>query len=326
MRAGRILLVAAALGACTHGEPFTPGVYTPTGPSTGGFPRRLTFDLGADSTPFWLSNGSGVLYSFERLDRPDHDRCLGFVPDGGGTRSFQICNTSAPGDDTTDTYASPALSPGGRLAYFRAANRVFRQARTFVGIGIGTLADPEAGPLLDDLPRAFAAGLGETAARIHWLSDSDFVYVAVSLPAPLDPSRPLAVVRVRLRGAVAAYEILPGTDFASSVTVTAADTIDYTIRGDSRVYRRALAVDSTVVAHDFGGRVPIAVGAAGSRLAAITAGNPNQLWMVDLTDGSETAIPTPGNPLDLALAGSGDRLVAVVAGGGNIDLWELALP
>lgn len=324
--AGRALLLVAALAACGHEDPFLPGLYTPEGPYAGGDPLRLTFDLEADSTPTWLADGSAILYSFGRLDRPDGDRCLGLVPAGGGSRRIAFCNTSPAGDDSTDIYTSPALSPGGRLAYFRSTLRAARPARTFVGIGIGTLAAPEAGPLLDNLPGGFAAGLAETATRIHWLSDSDFVYVAVSLPAPLDPSRPLAVVRARLRADSAVYEILAGTDSATCVTAVG-DTIYYARRNDSRVYRRALSIDSTDVVHAFGaGETPIAVAVAGSRLAAITSGSPSQVWLVDLNSGSETVIPAPGNLLDLALAPAGDRLVLVVAAGGNIDLWKVTLP
>jgi hypothetical protein len=36
-------------------------------------PRRLTFNLGDDRTPSWLPDGSGIIYSSEREDRPDHD-------------------------------------------------------------------------------------------------------------------------------------------------------------------------------------------------------------------------------------------------------------
>jgi hypothetical protein len=318
-------LLSLGLVACAHDAPFTPGPYGPGGPYSGSAPLRVTFDFSGDSTPIWLPGESALLYSFQRADRVDHDRCLGILPVQGGARTRQICHASALSIDSIDTFTSPALSPGGRLAYFRATDRLFRNARTFVGIGVGTLAAPESGPLLDNLPRGFSAGLGETATQLGWLSDTDFVYLAVSLAQPpVIPSRPVAVVRARLRADSAVYEILANTDTATSVAVAGPDAIYYTVEDDSRVFRRVLSTDATSVAHDFGGgRFPTAVQVAGSRLAAIVS---NQIWLVDLTDSSETFVPAPGAAQGLALAPSGTRLVATLSSGGNVDLWVFDLP
>lgn len=323
-RTGRAVVLVVALVGCTHSEPFTSHRYPPGGPYDAGTPRRLTFDLGVDATPAWVPDESGVLYSFERLDRPDHDRCLGQLPATGGTRTLSICNISAPGDDSTDVLISPALSLGGRLAYFRSAATLFPQRPTSVAILVGTLAAPAAGPVLQDLPRSFTAGYAETVEQIRWLSDTDFVYLPVSLPALFEPTRPLAIVRVRLRGDSAAYEVLANTDTASSVAAVGADTMYYTVRGDTRVFERVLSTGVTTVAHDFGaGASPRAVQVAGARLAAIIA---NDVWLVNLTDGTETLVPTSGPVLDHALAPSGTRLAAVIVDGGNVDLWLIDLP
>ena len=313
------VLAGLALGACAHEAPWEPGTYTPTGPYARGLPTRLTFDPSADSSPFWLPDGSGVLYSFERRDRPDRDRCLGLLPAEGGTRRLQICNTSGPGADSTDLFGWPALSPGGRLAYFRMVRPAFRQAITFAGFDIGTLSAPQAGPLLDRLPGTFAAGLGLSATQTGWLSDSAFVYLAVSIPAPFVPAASLALVRTRLVADSAQYDILPNTDTATSVDVQPPDGFYYTVRGDTRVLYRVLPTDSTTVVHDFGaGRIPTAVQVSGLRLAAIIL---NQIWMVDLGTGTEQLLPAPGPAMGLALAPSGTRLAAVLNVGGNVDLW-----
>lgn len=317
-------LLSLGLLACGHDAPFTPGPYAPGGPYSGSAPLRLTFDAGGDSTPLWLPGEATLLYSFQRADRVDHDRCLGILPAGGGARTRQICHSSALSIDSIDTFTSPALSPGGRLAYFRATDRLFRNARTFLGIGVGTLAAPESGPLLDNLPRGFSAALGETATQLGWLSDTDFVYLAVSLAQPpFIPSRPVAVVRAHLRADSAVYEILANTDTATSVAVAGPDAIYYTMTGDSRVFHRVLSTDSTSVAHDFGGGIPSAVQVAGSRLAAIVQ---SQIWLVNLADSSETLVPVPGPAIGLALAPSGTRLIAVLSIGGNVDLWTFDLP
>jgi hypothetical protein len=318
-------LVGFGIGACAHEVPSTSGPYVPAGPFAGGAPLRLTYDLGGDSTPFWLPDESGVLYSFERADRRDGDRCIGFLPVGGGSRTNQICHATGLSLDSIDSFSSPTVSPGGRLAYFRATDRLSFVARTFAGIGIGTLAAPESGPLLDNLPRDFANELGETATLIGWLSDSELVYLALGLAQPpVIPWRPLALVRARLRADSAVYDILANTDSATSVTVAGPDAIYYTIASDTRVFHRVLSTDSTSVVHDFGGsRAPTAVQVAGSRLAAIVL---NQIWLVDLTDSSEALVPGPGAAVGLALAPSGTRIVAVLDLGGNVDLWMFDLP
>src|SRR5256885_8825838 len=77
---------------CDHGTPFATGTYGSDQPFTAGSPRRLTYNLGQDRAPAWLPDESGIVYSFERTDRPDRDRCLGILPPEGGQRVSTICD------------------------------------------------------------------------------------------------------------------------------------------------------------------------------------------------------------------------------------------
>src|SRR2546421_10331964 len=86
-------------------------------PFAGGSPRRLTFNLGDDRAPAWLPDGSGLLYSLQRRDRPDRDRCLGLLPPDGGRLERPPCDANPAADDSTHVLTEPAPPPAGPLAY-----------------------------------------------------------------------------------------------------------------------------------------------------------------------------------------------------------------
>src|SRR5256885_8297828 len=77
-------------------------------PFAGGSPRRLTFNLGDDRAPAWLPDGSGLVYSFQRLDRPDRDRCLGLLPPQGRRLLRTLCDANPPAADPTNVLTEPA--------------------------------------------------------------------------------------------------------------------------------------------------------------------------------------------------------------------------
>ena len=103
------LLLVASLAACEHSSPFHPGTYAPTGPLGSGSPLRLTYSPGQDLTPVWLPDGSGILYSRERVDRRDRDRCLARLPAGGGAITGELCDRIPAADDSTDAYQWPEI-------------------------------------------------------------------------------------------------------------------------------------------------------------------------------------------------------------------------
>lgn len=325
---GRYWLIAlAALAGCDHGALFRPAGYGSDMPFTAGTPTRLTFNPGVDRMPAWLPDESGILYSFERLDRPDRDRCLGLLPATGGSRARELCNRAPAADDSTDVWEWPTVSPGGRLAYVRQS---FWLARlNSEEIALGSLPAPEVGPNIRSLPQVLPSGSAARLRQLSWLGDSALIYVALSAPASLLPVRPIAVVHVDLTGAQPAFAMVPGTDSVSSAAVgERSDVVYYTRAGDTRVYRRALAGDSIV--YDFAvAGVPTAVQVAGSRLVAIVTNQFNvvNLRVVNLSDGTNSVVPTAGlQLLELALSRSGRHLVVGAQAGGNVDLWLFELP
>src|SRR5947199_248890 len=83
----------------------------PAGPLGTGAALRLTYNPGTDLAPLWLPGGSGaggILYTAERVDRADHDRCFAILPPAGGAIERYVCRTSAA-DDSVDVFENAAL-------------------------------------------------------------------------------------------------------------------------------------------------------------------------------------------------------------------------
>lgn len=316
------LIVLPALAACDHGPLFRPTDYGSGGPFSPGSPTRLTYSPGIDGSPAWLPDESGILYSFQRLDRPDHDVCIGLLPPAGGTREREICNRDPAADNTINVYDWPAVSAGGRLVYARKDSASPLAPRPFlVAMVFGTLAAPELGPVLQSLP-GVPGGVAREPRQLRWLSDSALVYIAWTAAEGLTPARPLALVRVDLTGGTPTFRVFPGTENATSVAVSpSGDSIYYTLAGDRSVYLRVLSIGATAVAHDFGATgIPTNVQVRGTRLAAIIGGS---IYLVDLATNIETLLPGAGFFFtDLTLSRSGRHLVAVA----RADLWLFELP
>jgi hypothetical protein len=274
-------VLLAAL-ACDHPTPPEPGDYRPHGPFNAAVPRQLTFNPGEDLAPAWLPDGSGIIYQFQRLDEADFDRCLGILPAAGGTRT-EICNTSVFSDDSTDVYGAPAVSPAGRLFYTRASDfwRLHNAAPAYQSIVVAPLATPLLVDSVRNLPYAVTPGgtMHYGIADVQWLDDSAVIYVAElviygSCARCRDTLHTgLELARMDLRGAPGTVTSIPGTDSASSVALGAGDTIYYTVAGDSRVLRRALATGDTATVWDFGSAgVARDVAVRGRRLYAVVGG------------------------------------------------------
>src|SRR5436309_1960365 len=119
-------LLALALTGCGHSQPFRPGDYGSGQPFVPGSPRRVTYNIGDDRAPAWLPDESGFLYSFQRVDRPDRDYCLGLLPPAGAA-------SPAPPAVPATLYAS-SVAPGGTadVIFFTLGgdSRVFRRVRS----------------------------------------------------------------------------------------------------------------------------------------------------------------------------------------------------
>jgi hypothetical protein len=345
-------LCVLALAACDHTAPFRPVSYAPTGPLDGGALVRLTFSAGQDLDPVWESGGD-ILYSRERFDRSDRDRCIARLPGAGGAVTGELCDRQALSEDSTDAYAwpAPATDGSGRIVYTRATS--------FTGLGslaphdqqlvVGSF-DP-LGPVrvLASIPYQGPSGRGhEAVAQIRWLTPTSLVYVGqrVFYVTPcqgcLTDTIPTGLELVRLDFATTTpvLEMLPGSDLASSVAVAGSDTVYFTVDGDSRVQRLLLSTGALSVVHDFG-TIVRDVQVAGHRLlvvggGAVSFGNDSSqgpvqrdaggdLIVLNLTTGLVEATLT-GSYRHPALAPSGTRVVAEVVNGRSSDLWEVTLP
>jgi hypothetical protein len=369
VRAAVLLLLAA----CAHDAPFQPQRYTPDAtPFTGS--ARVTFNPGVDWMPVWLPDGSAIVYSAQRLDRDDYDRCLSLLPADGGTVLRMMCHRVPPADDSTDVLEAAAPVSDGRLAYVRASSPAFLRPLSplFQALVLASLDDPTDIRVLRTIPYTAPSGQQHQGiSQVTWLGDSTLVYLAEAVayrspcggcpPDTLRWGRDIATLS--WAGTAITVQVVPATTHASSVGLAASsDTIYFTLNGDSRVYRQALAGGEREVLHDFGaGRIARDVQMLDGRLVAVVDGQVvfhdvagigmvqedrgGDLYLVDIVGGTETPLPVPGYWLRRPrVRASGDRVVAeaytyaitsTVVGGTAVvdtivsriaDLWLLDLP
>jgi WD40 repeat protein len=346
------LSLALALIGCRHTDPFSLGHYGSSQPLVPGSPRRLTFNLGDDYAPTWLTDGSAIVYTLVRLDTPHFERCLGLLPSSGGTLSRVICDRAPGYLDSVTVFEEPAVAADGRLAYVASRSVPGAIAPNRSGLVVGTLADPTAVRLLRSIPYTAPNGTPHDAiTQVRWLDDHSLVYLAERLdyPRACSSCRPdtlrtgLEIVRLDLSTAVPLLQVVPGTLYATSVTPgESGDVIYYTIVGESRVHRRTLSTGNDSVAHDFGGAIARDVTVVEGRLVAVVGGSvsvafdsvlghPVQsddggpLYLVDLTSGRETVLPSALRFHRPSLSPSSRGLVAEAVST-NLDLWLFDLP
>ncbi len=253
--AGALLLAAA----CEHAQPFGAADLGPNEPFSTTFPRQLTLSALGDVDPAWLPDGSGIVYSFQ-LDRPDHDRCLGILPPEGGRQVRTICHVPLGDLDSTNALWSPAVGPGGALAYVRESSVPGALAPDSRELVVATLDLPDPGRAVLRFPYTASDGatLG-TATYVQWIDGRSLVFLAQAvsyntLVLPVDTLlTPIELIRVDLSGDSAIVTPVPGTRGASSVFVGASDTAYFTRAGDSTVYALNLAGGGPSVVYVFHG-------------------------------------------------------------------------
>ncbi|HEU4828288.1 MAG TPA: hypothetical protein VFT04_03760 [Gemmatimonadales bacterium] len=246
------------LAACGHEAPFTPEVPQVSGPRTTTPPIRLTYNDGDDRTPAWLPDGSAIIYSSERLDLGDADRCLNLLPAGGGAVTRELCARGPSQDDSTHRFESPAVAPGFRIAFLRAVSTIGLQKGPAMHLMIGTADDPAAASPVTIIPYASPSGRTHgNVSHLTWLNPTRLVYLGEDLfyqgSTFLPDTFSTGLEIVRLETAPLSFTIVPGTEYASSVAAGGdEDTIVYTLGGDSRVYSQSLSTGAVSVLHDFG--------------------------------------------------------------------------
>jgi hypothetical protein len=348
--------LAAAVVACEHTAPFAPGTYTPNGPFGTGTPLRLTYNPGTDLGPIWLPGGGGILYTAERVDRADHDRCFATLPPAGGTISRYVCSTSSA-DDSVDVFENGTLAADGRIAYVRIkSNRIPVPPipPDVQALVVAPLADPNAVRVLRPLAYTAPSGrIHQGISHIGWLGPTRLVYLGENITypqacsgcAPDTVRTGIEITTLDFAGPTPVLAVVPSTDSASSVAVGASgDTIYFTRNGDARVYRYVFSSGLTDTIHDFavtgiardvalsGGRLVAVVGGdvtyvVDSVLGASQVDRGGELHFVTLATGAETVI---GNVTSRfrhpAFSSDGTRVATEVWAFGRADLWLLNVP
>jgi Tol biopolymer transport system component len=249
------------LAACDHAAPFQNSVDRPKGPFSTQIPIRLTYSIGDDRTPTWLPDGSGVMYSSERIDRPDHDRCFNVLPAGGGTVLKQYCPVAPIQDDSTNLMETPAISEDGRIFYHAVTSWIGQQKLGESMFMLGRADDPAGATRVTLIPYTAPNGKIHSSIRTPiWTGPETLIYLAEELfyegstfyPDTFFTGRD--IVQIDLAGGAPVYTVIPGTDDASSVAISPDQpgVIYYTRGGDTRVYRRDLGSGIVSVVHDFG--------------------------------------------------------------------------
>ncbi len=352
-----VALVSALLAACDHSVPFQPGAYGPDGPLVPGSIVRLTYNPGQDLIPVWLRDGSGIVYTAERPDRADHDRCFAFMPVGGGAVSRYACRTTVS-DDSVNVFEEAAPGVNGQMAYVRASStrglsRLAPDAQEFV---TAPMDMPVAAQPIFALPFITAWGEAyDAVTAATWLDSTRLVFVGqhVSYPAlckfcARDTVKTgVELAMVTFSGDQPVLTLLPGTTDASSVSVGATgDTIYFTRVGDSRVFRYAVSNGQTDTVFDFGALgIARDVSVANGRLAATVGGavqdstdaflgrmqsdHGGNVFVVMLANGALIQIGNANwrfrRP---ALSPDGTRLIVSALDGSSTaaDLWSFDLP
>jgi hypothetical protein len=272
------------LAACEHSQPFGGAPDTGSGPLPGsGTPAQLTYNPGQNHTPSWLPDGSGIFYSAEQLDRPDHDRCLAELPPEGGQALRLLCHQTLGGNDSVDAYESPAVSSDGRLAFVHASSALFppHLAPTTQLLLLASLTAPNTTSLLQAIPYTSPSGAThDGVSHLRWLGTASLVFVGEhvdyadacdSLGCVVDTLH-TGVELMQLTPGAGTLSVIPGTSDASSVAPVGTDTIYFTRNGDSRVYRRVLSSGVEDVVYDFAGPTARDVAIVGATLVAVVGG------------------------------------------------------
>ncbi|MFN2570501.1 MAG: hypothetical protein ABR537_02645 [Gemmatimonadales bacterium] len=307
-----VIAGAAAVLACEHGGPFPPTNYTPSEPFNAPPLIRLSVNPGQDLMPAWLPDGS-IVYTTERLDRHDHDRCLAFMPGTGGAITAYACRTTAS-NDSVDVFAEAAATvlggEAGQLAYVRMDSDrlpVIPTSPNVQAIVVAPLRTPNAARVVRALP--YSAPSGRThwgITNLRWLDATHLAYIGqdVSYPrgcssCPPDTLRVgLEIAVLDIAPAVPVVTIVPGTDSASSLAVGAtSDTIFFTRERDSVVYRHVFSSSATDTVHNFGsGHLVRDVAWAAGRLFVVVDGQPDiggDIHILGPGPGVDSLVPGP---------------------------------
>jgi hypothetical protein len=307
-----------------------------------GNPVRLTYSEGQDRTPQWGREPDAVLYAFSDIRSSGTTRlgCVGAIPMGGGTRTFQRCPVDPETGTTSPSW--PTERSDGSLAFHRTWLIGF-----IVHAELALLPPGEGAALQTLLPVPFfepnAGKSMQGVADLQWIGADSLIFIGQGVIRSLNDNveSGLEIVLLDPVDGTSGVTGLPGTTWASSLALGATpDTVYFTLGGDSMVYRRVRSTGATDTVANFGSLgIARGVQVRAGRLVAIVGGDVSwvphaslgmaqydyggPIYFIDLPGGIPVAA---GNAWDRyltpALAPDGSAVVAAQFG----DLWRIALP
>jgi hypothetical protein len=177
---------------------------------------------------------------------------------------------------------APAVSRDGRIFFHQVVSWIGQQKLGASRLMLGSADDPLQATVLRPLPYTAASGRFHSSVRVpQWIGTDSLVYLAELLFYEGSTFYPdtfytgVEVVLLDLAAAAPTFNVLPGTEYASSVSLSdEPGIVYYTLGGDSRVFRRALASGEVTVTHDFGaGNIARDVQVRGATLVAVVGGS-----------------------------------------------------
>jgi hypothetical protein len=338
--------LGAALGGCSHGEPYGPPELAPN--PVGLPPVRLTFNQPVEAGPAWVPDGAAIGFSWQDPARADHDRCLALLAPDVGRIERQICVRGTDEQDSTSAVWEHGVSGGGRLAFVAERSRRTALAPAWRDLYVGDLALGRFRRVLSFPYIAPGGQLHDAAMDMVWPDDSTLIYLATFVlyigggPVPPDTLiSTIELVRLDLRGdSVASLSVIPGSRSVSSLALDrGTGTLYVTLTGSSRVFTLDPTTGQVTPVYSFaplgvardvqvaGGRVVAVVGG----VAGLGAGTGGPIYAAQLPSGAPQLIAdTAGNYLfrRLALHPTGRRVVAERALGPAkaTDLWMFDVP
>jgi hypothetical protein len=222
----RRLILALALAACGHTEPFVGTTGRAEGPFTPSPDGQLTINAFGEFD--WAGDGSGVLVFTSRPNevydlpllvgggrRDPLDNCLGLIPAAGGSMTWQLCDRRLSHyRDSNDVFVTASIGPRGELLYVESSQRpgFFFPVGLEAELWLGSRHAPFASRR--HLMRLYRDDNGHptvTPDQINWLSDLQWAGDATFIARAYYLRPDALVTRFGVTRDTTALTVLPGT-------------------------------------------------------------------------------------------------------------------